>query len=135
MAQEKAAHVHEVQHMMELTVETRKNQIIGKEREHLEMKAKADEAREEAMMKDAADKEMRVYTRQIRQMRHQRCWEYKRDVLAAKIEMERRRTEELENSKRLRQKKLKSKCGRLQRRQRMSKRTRRMPHAVDICRH
>jgi myosin heavy subunit len=104
-ALEKAAHVHEVQHMMELTVETRKNEIIGKEREHLELKAKADEARQEAAMKDAAEKEMRLYTRQIRQMRHQRCYEYKRSVLAAKIEMERVRTEDLENSRRAMQRK------------------------------
>lgn len=93
--EEKAQHIKEVQQMMELTVEARKNEIIGKEREHLEIKAKADEERQKMLAISATEKEMKMFTRQLKMARHQRKDEYKREVVAAKVRLKLERTDEL----------------------------------------
>lgn len=98
-------HVNEVLHMMELTVETRKNEIIGKEREHMELKAKADQERHEMLAKASAEREMQLYTRQLKRLRHLRQMDYRREVLAAKIQMEDDRTQNLLDGRKELQKK------------------------------
>ena len=54
--------------MMELTTEARKNEIISREREHNEIKAKADLERHKVMEMTATEKEMRMYNRQLIQV-------------------------------------------------------------------
>jgi len=93
--EEKAAHIKEVQQSMELTIEARKNEIIGKEREHMELKARADQERERLLAMSATEKEMKMFTRQLKMARHQRKDEYRREVVSAKIRMEGQRTQEL----------------------------------------
>ena len=70
--EEKAEHIKEVQQMMEMTLEARKNEIIGKEREHDSIKEKADAEREVKQRAEAAEKEMKQWTRRLQQARHQR---------------------------------------------------------------
>ena len=90
--EEKAAHIKEVQQTMELTVEARKNEIIGKERAHMDLKVRADTERQRMLAIAATEKEMKMFTRQLKQARHQRKDEYRREVVAAKIQMEEDRT-------------------------------------------
>ena len=63
LGEEKAAHIREVQQQMELTVEARKNEIIGKEREHMELKAQADAERQRMMSIASTEKEMNMFNR------------------------------------------------------------------------
>ena len=93
--EEKAEHIKEVQQMMEMTLEARKNEIIGKEREHDSIKEKADAEREVKQRAEAAEKEMKQWTRRLQQARHQRKDEYRLSVLNAKISMEGKRTDDL----------------------------------------
>ena len=70
-------------------------QIIGREREQMELKAKADAERAQSLQATATEKEMKVYARHLKMARHQRRDEYRREVTTAKIAMEGQRTEEL----------------------------------------
>ena len=92
---EKLEHIRQVQSMMEMHVEARKNEIIGRERVQMEVKAKADAERAQSLQATATEKEMKVYARHLKMARHQRRDEYKREVTTAKITMEGQRTEDL----------------------------------------
>jgi hypothetical protein len=80
---------------MEARVEMRKQEIIGKERTHIELKGKADVERQRLLNISSTEKEMKMYTRQLKMARHQRRDEYRREVVSAKIQMEGDRTESL----------------------------------------
>ena len=57
--------------------------------------ARADEERQKELAASAAEKEMKMYTRQLKQLRYQRRDEYKREVTASKIQIESQRTDDL----------------------------------------
>jgi len=94
-AEEKQMHMKKVQEVMELQVEARKNEIIGKEREHLQNKERADADRQRMLAITAAEKEMRMYKRQTIVSRNARRAEYRRDALAAKTTVESQRIDDL----------------------------------------
>ena len=93
--EQKASYIREVQQSMELVVEARKQEILGKEKEHQAIKEKAEAERSTLMHLAATEKEMRHYTRQLKLARHQRREEYRRHVVAAKIQLQDQRTEDL----------------------------------------
>ena len=70
-------------------------QVIQREAMHERIKQMAHEKREKELAAAAAEKEMKMYTRQLKQLRHQRRDEYKREVMATKIELTNARTETL----------------------------------------
>ena len=85
--------------MMELTTEARKAEIIAREKEHNEIKARADRERHAALELKATEKDMRIYNRQLIMVRKQRKDEYRREVVQAKISMQEQRTMDLQAKK------------------------------------
>jgi len=93
--EERAQYIKEVQNQMEAVVEEKKSEVIKREISHMQLKARADEERQKELAASAAEKEMKMYTRQLKQLRYQRRDEYKREVTASKIQIESQRTDDL----------------------------------------
>lgn len=95
MGREKTLKIKQAQVQMEAVVEAKKDDVIRRESMHEHIKAEGDAARQKELAQASAEKEMRIYARQLKQTRHQRRDEYKRDLMASKIQLEAARTEDL----------------------------------------
>ena len=83
------------QNSMERQNEERKQAILRHEQEHADAQAEAEAERQRALAISLSEKDMRVYTRQLKLARTQRRDEYWRDVTSRKVRLEQARTEGL----------------------------------------
>ena len=90
---EKQQAIKQAQAQMELVVEEKKYAVLEAELAHESIKAEAEQKRQQELARLAAEKEMKMYTRQLKQLRSQRRDEYKRETTAAKIQLEAARTD------------------------------------------
>lgn len=92
---ERASHIRLVQSQMEARVEERTYAILDKEREHTTSMREAEAEKQRAVTALQAEKDMKVYSRQLKLARSQRRDEYKREVTQQKISLEAQRTDAL----------------------------------------